>query len=83
MNLFIGVPLTPELQVALNSKLAPLFKDYLTEVKTANGPYLGKATPHLATVEQLDNLESHINSLVKRLAPSYTTTPCQLITSSL
>lgn len=82
MNLFIGIPLTEELQIALQSKLAPLFKEYLTEVETPNGRYLGKLTPPMSTVDQLDNLESHINSLVKRLAPNYTTTPCQLITSS-
>ena len=83
MKLFIGVPLTTELQQALQTKLAPVFKDYLVKIETPSGHYLGKQTPAMATIEQLDNLESHINSLVKRLAPNYTTLPCQLITPSL
>ncbi len=81
--MFLGVPFTDTLRAQLNPNLFSLFKDYLVEVVHNKQSYLAKECGIMSTVDQLDNLESHITSLLKRLAPNCDPKPCQLITSLL
>lgn len=81
MNLFLGVQLTNELQAELNPSLLALFRGYLSEVSYKDVSFIGKQTEQMPTIDELDNLESHIQSLLKRLAPKYKLQPCQLIIS--
>lgn len=45
--------------------------DYLSKVTVSNVKYLGKFASSLVSLEELENLESNILSLLKRLVPDY------------
>lgn len=44
--------------------------DYLQEISFQDQLYLGKAAPLLASMQQLEDLEAHIRSILARLVPS-------------
>lgn len=45
--------------------------DYLQEASYNQKRYLGKSTSSLLSVQQLENLEANVVSLLKRLVPGY------------
>ncbi len=57
--------------------------DYLSEISLDNQRYLCKPIPLSTTVNQLENIEIHLLSLLRKLAPNYSfaKNPPVLITS--
>lgn len=77
-KLYLAVPQTSELKQALKSTNPHLIKILqLTEIE---GNFLGKETPLFPTLEHLTNLESHVLSLIRRIAPNCKA-QVQLVTS--
>ena len=79
-KLFLGIPQTPQLKKVLettNPHLLALLN--LTPIEQSGSTYLGKEVPTFANLEQLSNLESHLTSLIKRVAPHYTPESTHLI----
>lgn len=57
-----------------NPYLRALFvgkEEYLEEVSFQGKEYLGKYIPSYPTIEELENLEKHLLSVLKQLTPSY------------
>ncbi|MCH9609678.1 MAG: hypothetical protein S4CHLAM45_00670 [Chlamydiales bacterium] len=79
LNLFVGYPLSSKLKEQFNPRLLRLFQDYLSEIEIEESPYIGKKMDALPTLEELDNAEAHILSLLQRIAPNHTFSTCQLI----
>ena len=77
LKLFLCIHIDHELKQALshaNQALVSLFLgggDYLSPISYQDQSYLGKPVPPLASIIQLENLEVHLLSLLKKLAPHY------------
>lgn len=77
LKLFLGIPSNEALQKELaraNPCLRSLFMgggDYLTEITHSQQRYIGKPIPLSIPVNQLENLEEHILSLLRKLTPEY------------
>lgn len=89
LKIFLGFPRNEAFQKEIkraNPYLLSLFigkEDYLRELDHDGLPYLGKYLPSFPTIEQLEDLEKHLVSLLHKLAPSYpfASTPPVLIVS--
>jgi len=77
LKLFLGIPADAEFQQALsqvNPNVLSLFMgggDYLSEFSHNEQRYLGKPVPISPSVNQLESLEAHLLSLLRKLAPEY------------
>lgn len=82
-KLFLAVPQTKELKSYLqkaNVHLLSLFQ--LVEIELKDQSFLGKEVALLSQLEQLLNLEQHLFSVIKRVAPQYTPKTSYLITDT-
>lgn len=77
LDLFLGIHIDVELKTALslaNPHLVALFLtggDYLSELSHENQHYIGKPLPPSPTLSQLESIEIHLLSMIKKLAPHY------------
>lgn len=77
LQLFLGFPpdtAFERLVSRVNPSLLSLFLeggDYLSEFSHKNRRYLGKPVPLSTSINQLENLEIHLLSLLRKLAPEY------------
>ena len=75
LSLFLGVKADEAFNGALeraNPTLVSLLTgggDYLSELTRKEGRYIGKHIPLSSTVPQLESLETHLISLLTKLAP--------------
>ncbi len=79
MTLFFGHRLTPDLEAAFDKRLLSLYRPYLTETEENGTRFLGKQLSPLTSLEELENTQAHILSLLKKLAPSYPLEQCQIL----
>lgn len=76
-TLFLGFSIDPSFKTSLrsvNPHLVSLLTsggDYLQKISTANQEFLGKTIPDFPNFEELESLETHLISLLKKLAPQY------------
>jgi hypothetical protein len=76
-RLFLGFAMDPFFEQELsraNPYLVTLLigkEDYLVQVKQQEHCYLGKYPPPHPTVDQLEDLEKHLLSLLNKLTPQY------------
>lgn len=77
LKLFLGFAPDAEFEQLLsraNPHLLSLFMgggDYLSEISYNKRRYLGKPLPLTTPVSQLESLEVHLLSLLRKLAPEY------------
>lgn len=90
LNLFLGLALDEEFHrelAQINPYLSSLMigkEDYLQEAHAQGQSYLGKCLAPLPTLDQIEDLEKHVLSLLKKLVPhySYSQNPLLLVTVS-
>lgn len=74
--LFLGYPLTPSLEAAFkkcNPTVLAFFTSgglYLEEVQVEERRYVGKKCPSLPSLQELDDLEANVLSLLKKMIHS-------------
>jgi len=84
--LFLGFPVNPSFAAQLslvNPDIVRYFVkqngDYLIEISHFNQLYLGKYIEGIASFSQLELLETHIHSLLKKLTPDFSCQEVPLI----
>ncbi len=86
LKLFLGIAADVELEKALskiNPHLLSLYMsggNYLSAVSLKEQRYFGKPAPLSSSVNQLENLETHLLSLLRKLVPEYPLSKPVLVT---
>ncbi len=91
LNLFLGFAGDQLFQKELNKANATLRslligkKDYLEEVNCEGKSWLGKHLAEFPTLEEIEGMEKHLVSLLKKLTPNYpfSENPPRLVTLDL
>ena len=76
--IFLGVPQAALARDVHTPGLYQLFGSYLDYVDQQGVTYVGKRIAGALSLEQLDELDAHVRSLLKRLAPHTLPPPCSL-----
>ncbi|MEZ5315363.1 MAG: hypothetical protein R3E91_04040 [Chlamydiales bacterium] len=77
VQLFLGFPLDSSFEEIISKSHPQLFffftkgEKYLIDLVYDKQRYLGKLVPSAMTINELEDLEIHLLSLLKRLAPQY------------
>ncbi len=73
--LFVGINLEPLFLEKIDPSLYSLFKPYLEEVQVGPEAWLGKCLTEPITLEELEQLQAHITSLIKKFVAPHTSIP--------
>lgn len=90
LNLFLGLPLDEEFHKELaqtNPYLSSLLigpEEYLQKAHEQGKSYLGKCLAPFPTLDQIEDIETHVLSLLKKLVPhyAYSQNPLLIVTLS-
>jgi hypothetical protein len=69
LGIFLGVPIDAKLAPLIDSGLMRLFGSYLDKVEIEGLSFLGKQLDEPLTIEQLEQCQAHVLSLLKRIMP--------------